>query len=74
MHPSEKIRPSNLFVHTYSGESDPVGESQYIIGKSDLILVTGASGFIGSRVVHCLLNLGFRNVRCLVRPSDDGLA
>jgi hypothetical protein len=38
MHPSEKIRSSNLFVHTSSGESDPVGESQHIIEKNDLIL------------------------------------
>jgi nucleoside-diphosphate-sugar epimerase len=41
----------------------------YIIGRNDLILVTGASGFIGSRVVENLLNLGFRNLRCLARTS-----
>src|SRR5437667_4290288 len=40
-----------------------------IIGAQDLILVTGASGFIGSRVVEKLLQLGFRNVRCFVRTS-----
>jgi len=41
-----------------------------IIGSDDLILVTGATGFIGRRVVNALLNRGFWNVRCLVRPSS----
>lgn len=42
-----------------------------IIGMNDLILVTGANGFIGSRVVWTLLFYGFRNIRCLVRPSGN---
>lgn len=42
----------------------------YIIGSSDPILITGASGFIGARVVESLLSLGFRNLRCFVRPSS----
>jgi nucleoside-diphosphate-sugar epimerase len=42
-----------------------------IIGPSDLILVTGATGFIGSRVVQSLADRGFRNLRCLIRPSCD---
>jgi nucleoside-diphosphate-sugar epimerase len=42
----------------------------FIAGKDDLILVTGAGGFIGSRVVENLLDRGFGNIRCLVRrPS-----
>jgi nucleoside-diphosphate-sugar epimerase len=40
-----------------------------IIGKQDLILVTGSAGFIGSKVVERLLDLGFCNLRCFVRPS-----
>ncbi len=40
-----------------------------IIGKQDLILVTGAAGFIGSKVVEQLLDMGFCNLRCFVRPS-----
>ncbi len=32
-------------------------------------MITGASGFIGSKVVASLLDRGFRNLRCLVRPS-----
>jgi nucleoside-diphosphate-sugar epimerase len=41
------------------------------LGPRDVkILVTGASGFIGARVVGTLLEYGFANVRCLVRPSS----
>jgi nucleoside-diphosphate-sugar epimerase len=43
----------------------------FIIGPHDPILVTGANGFIGSRVVEALLDRGFCNVRCLVRPARD---
>ncbi len=34
------------------------------------ILVTGAAGFIGSRVVECLVRSGYTNIRCLVRPTS----
>lgn len=51
----------------------------FIIGQDDRILVTGATGFIGSRLVANLLHRGFRNLRCLARPSTtsarvDGLS
>jgi nucleoside-diphosphate-sugar epimerase len=36
----------------------------------DPILVTGSSGFIGSRVVETLLRYGFNNIRCFVRPAS----
>src|SRR5438445_1086033 len=42
----------------------------FIIGPDDPILVTGATGFIGSRVVESLLDRGFRNLRCFARPSS----
>jgi nucleoside-diphosphate-sugar epimerase len=42
-----------------------------IIGAGDRILVTGAAGFIGSRVVERLLDRGFHNVRCFARPAAD---
>jgi nucleoside-diphosphate-sugar epimerase len=35
------------------------------------VLVTGAAGFVGSRVVASLLRLGFERVRCGVRRSSD---
>jgi nucleoside-diphosphate-sugar epimerase len=44
-------------------------ENSFIIDKRDLILVTGAAGFIGLSVVERLLDLGFCNLRCFVRPS-----
>ena len=49
------------------------GPGQSIIGTDDLILVTGASGFIGARVVESLLNLGFRNLRCFARASSKAV-
>jgi len=41
------------------------------VGKNNIILVTGANGFIGQRVVKKLLELEYKNLRCLVRPSSD---
>jgi nucleoside-diphosphate-sugar epimerase len=43
-----------------------VAESQ-----TDRILITGAAGFIGSHVLESLVDRGFRNLLCLVRPSSD---
>src|SRR5215831_18908116 len=40
-----------------------------IISPEDRILVTGAAGFIGSRVTKNLLERGFRNLACFGRPS-----
>lgn len=42
-------------------------DAQVIVRPEDLILVTGANGFIGSWVVRTLLARGFRNIRCLAR-------
>ncbi len=53
-----------------SGQAEPSPEAQ-LISPDDAILVTGASGFIGRRVVENLVGRGFRNIRCLVRPSGD---
>ena len=44
--------------------------TDFIISKESRVLVTGANGFIGARVVQVLLNYGFANVRCLVRSSS----
>ncbi len=43
----------------------------WIVSRDETVLVTGAGGFIGTRVVHTLLEYGFRHVRCFVRPSSN---
>lgn len=40
-----------------------------IIGPEDLVLVTGAAGFVGSRVVARLGSFGVKRIRCLVRSA-----
>jgi nucleoside-diphosphate-sugar epimerase len=42
-----------------------------MIKYSECILITGAAGNIGAKVVENLLNRGFRNLRCFVRPSSN---
>jgi nucleoside-diphosphate-sugar epimerase len=42
-----------------------------IAAPDDPILVTGAAGFLGPRVVANLLDKGFRRIRCLVRPAGN---
>lgn len=51
--------------------SEPTEDSDFIAAKNEPILVTGASGFIGSRLVQTLLALGFQNLRCFTRPSSN---
>jgi nucleoside-diphosphate-sugar epimerase len=54
-----------------SGGALPARHDRFAIAYDDLILITGVTGFVGSRVIERLLDLGFRNVRCLVRPSSN---
>src|SRR5256886_72759 len=49
---------------------NPALNSDYIISRDERILITGCSGFIGGNVVEALLELGFTNLRCFVRPSS----
>ena len=43
---------------------------EYIISPEKIILVTGANGFVGTRVVRTLLSYGFKKVRCLTRSTS----
>jgi len=52
-------------------ESKGEKNAGFLFSPDDRILITGASGFIGSRVVQCLLDRGFRNLVCFSRPSGD---
>ena len=45
--------------------------ADFVAEYTDTLLVTGASGFIGRRVVKALLDHGFTNLRCFVRPSSN---
>lgn len=42
-----------------------------LIKPDELILITGATGFMGSRLVANLVARGFRNLRCFTRPSNN---
>jgi nucleoside-diphosphate-sugar epimerase len=42
-----------------------------IVGSNDAILITGATGFIGAKLVENLLERGFRRLRCFSRPSSS---
>jgi nucleoside-diphosphate-sugar epimerase len=42
-----------------------------VVSPDDQVLVTGASGFLGAKVVERLLESGFESVRCFTRPSSD---
>jgi nucleoside-diphosphate-sugar epimerase len=46
-------------------------DKSWIVDRNSPILVTGAAGFVGSRVVTTLLHLGFENVFCGVRSASD---
>jgi nucleoside-diphosphate-sugar epimerase len=48
-----------------------MSKDELIIEYTDPILITGSSGFIGSKVVEALLDYGFMNLRCFVRPSSN---
>jgi nucleoside-diphosphate-sugar epimerase len=52
-----------------SPSSLPEQDGSFLMAPDDQILVTGAAGFIGSRVVGRLLERGFRNLVCFARPS-----
>jgi nucleoside-diphosphate-sugar epimerase len=44
--------------------------SKCIVSPEEKVLVTGPNGFIGPKVVQNLLEYGFTNIGCFVRPSS----
>ena len=48
-----------------------MNKNDYIIKPTDDILITGAGGFVGARVVETLLGYGFKKLRCLVRTNRN---
>lgn len=61
------MKPVNASADANQG----IPSGSFIADADDLILITGANGFIGGHVVRSLLALGFRNIRCFVRPTSD---
>ena len=62
----QQSRHQELFHHRV--------DDAYIATGSQLFVISGAGGFIGNRLVHTLLTAGFRNLRCLVRPTTNRAA
>ena len=62
---------ASLLRYDSSHASGPATHDSFIIGPDERILVTGAAGFIGSRVVESLVDRGFRNLVCFTRPSSE---
>ena len=63
---------SSLDIRVRGGlpiETSALKSDSLIVSAEDRILVTGATGFIGYRVLNNLLERGFRNLVCLARPS-----
>jgi nucleoside-diphosphate-sugar epimerase len=49
---------------------NPTPGASDFIPLSARILVTGSNGFIGARLIDCLLAAGYTNLCCFVRPSS----
>ena len=50
---------------------DITQKADFIAGSDETLLVTGANGFIGRKVVDTLAGYGFARIRRFIRPSRD---
>lgn len=66
-----KARKTSLTEMSQRRPPNPALNSNYMMSSDAFILVTGASGFIGTKVVEILLEYGFSRLRCFVRPSSQ---
>jgi nucleoside-diphosphate-sugar epimerase len=48
-----------------------MNKNDHIVKPTDGILITGAGGFVGTRVVETLLSHRFKKLRCLVRSNRN---
>lgn len=48
-----------------------IGRNGYVVNPEETILITGANGFVGLRVVLTLLSYGFRKLRCFTRSTSN---
>ena len=66
-----KARKTSVTEMSQRPPPNPALDSKCMISSDAPILITGSSGFIGAKVVEVLLEYGFSNLRCLVRPSSQ---
>jgi nucleoside-diphosphate-sugar epimerase len=55
--------------NTTNGDGCNIQAEPFLLSPDDQILITGACGFIGTRLVKNLLDMGFGNLRCLTRSA-----
>jgi nucleoside-diphosphate-sugar epimerase len=67
----DKLMEKSYISQNGDSGTEQIKRDDFIIGADDPILITGAAGFIGSRVVQGLLDNGFRNLICFARPASD---
>lgn len=72
MNPFETTRTNDVSTLVEYVQDDALTQPEFIVDKSEPVLVTGANGFIGSRVAKGLLEQGFKHVRCFARSSKGG--
>ena len=60
-----------LDIDVLSWKDNSMRHNDYIVKPEDTILITGAGGFIGLKVVETLLEYGFTNLRCLIRSGKN---
>ncbi len=65
-----KGRKMSAIEMTEACTPKPELNSDYIVLRNERVLVTGSSGFIGTRVVGTLLDYGFTDVCCFVRSCS----